>query len=86
MTITADHSNVSILINLVHYYLINRHTVTLTFIGQCPMSNSSELFSYTTNYVQVSCGLNHYFFSYHVHTQTHTHTHARTHTHTHRQT
>ena len=24
------------------------HTVTLTLIGQCPMSNSSELFSYTT--------------------------------------
>ena len=24
------------------------HSVTLTLIGQCPMSNSSELFSYTT--------------------------------------
>ena len=24
------------------------HAVTLTLIGQCPMSNSSELFSYTT--------------------------------------
>ena len=24
------------------------HDVTLTLIGQCPMSNSSELFSYTT--------------------------------------
>ena len=34
--------------------MINRHTqsqlpnMTLTLIGQCPMSNSSELFSYTT--------------------------------------
>ena len=27
---------------------IQSHAVTLTLIGQCPMSNSSELFSYTT--------------------------------------
>ena len=27
---------------------IQSYTVTLTLIGQCPMSNSSELFSYTT--------------------------------------
>ena len=26
------------------------HAVTLTLIGQCPMSNSSELFSYATIY------------------------------------
>ena len=27
---------------------VGSHAVTLTLIGQCPMSNSSELFSYTT--------------------------------------
>ena len=58
------------LINLLYYCLINRHTqsqlpsltvcivvngekfqshaMTLTLIRQCPMSNLSELFSYTT--------------------------------------
>ena len=60
------------------------HTVTLTLIGQCPMSNSSELFSYTTIclsfkwieplFFELSC------------TQTDTHTHTHTHTHTDRQT
>ena len=28
--------------------VVNGHAVTLTLIGQCLMSNSSELFSYTT--------------------------------------
>ena len=37
-------------------------TLTLTFIGQCPMSNSSELFSYTTTQT---------------HTQTHTETYGK---------
>ena len=52
------------------------HAVTLTLIGQCPMSNSSELFS-LLQYVQVSSGFNQ-FLSYHVHT----HTHSPRHTHT----
>ena len=29
-------------------YIIQSHAVTLTLIGQCPMSKSSELFSNTT--------------------------------------
>ena len=49
------------------------HAVTLTLIGQCPMSNSSKLF-HILQYVQVSSGLNHYFLSYCVHTHTDTHT------------
>ena len=53
------------------------HTVTLTLIGQCPMSNSSELF-HILQYVQVSSGLNHYFLSYRVQRQTHRHTHTHT--------
>ena len=28
--------------------VLQGHAMTLTLIGQCPMSNSSELFSYTT--------------------------------------
>ena len=56
------------------------HAVTLTLIGQCPMSNSSELFSNTTTcssfkwieplFFELSC------------TQTHTQTHRHTHTQT----
>ena len=50
------------------------HAVTLTLIGQCPMSNSSELFSYATIsfkwieplFFELSC------------TQTHTHTDRQT--------
>ena len=30
---------------------IQSHTVTLTLVGQCPISNLSELFSYTTMYL-----------------------------------
>ena len=48
------------------------HAVTLTLIVQCPMSNLSELFSYSSGQ------LNHYFFSYRVHRQTHRHTHRQT--------
>ena len=54
------------------------HAMTLTLIGQCPMSNSSELFSYTTIcssfksieplFFELSC------------TQTHTHTDRQTET------
>ena len=56
------------------------HAVTLTLIGQCPMSNSSELFSYTTIcsslkwieplFFELSC----------TQTDTQTHTHTDTHT------
>ena len=60
------------------------HALTLTLIGQCPMSNSSELFSYTTIcssfksteplFFELSC------------TQTHRQTDRRTDGRTHRQT
>ena len=62
------------------------HAMTLTLIGQCPMSNLSELFSYTTIclsfkwIVPLFC----IFLSYRVHR--HTHTHRNTHTQKHRQT
>ena len=56
------------------------HAVTLTLIRQCPMSNSCELFSYTTIgssfkwieplFFELSC------------TQTHRHTHTQTETQT----
>ena len=60
------------------------HAVTMTLIGQCPMSNSSELFSYTTIcssfksieqlFLELSC------------TQTHTQTDRQTDGQTDRQT
>ena len=63
---------------------IKSHAVTLTLIGQCPMSNLSELFSYITIcssfkwieplLFELSC------------TQTHTHTLTHTDRHTHTQT
>ena len=61
------------------------HAVTLTLIGQCPMSNLSELF-HIQQYVQVSNGLNHYFLCYRVHRHTDTHTERQTDTKTHRRT
>ena len=42
-----------------------------------PNVDSSELFLYTTIYVQVSCRLNHYFLSYRVHRQTDRQTHRQ---------
>ena len=57
------------------------HAVTLTLIGQCPMSNSSELFSYTTICSSFK-SIEPLFLSYHVHR----HTHRQTDTHTHRRT
>ena len=49
------------------------HALTSTLIAQCPMSNSSELFSYTTIILRLIDLL---FFSFLVHTHTHTHTHT----------
>ena len=50
--------------------------------GQCPMSNLTELFPYTTTCSdgQVSDGLTHYFFELSC-IDTHTHTHRHTHAH-----
>ena len=46
---------------------------------QCPMLNSSKaIFFVYYNYVLVSSGLNHYFFSYRVHRHKHTHTDTHT--------
>ena len=52
------------------------HAVTLTLIGRCPMSNSSEQFSYTTMCSSFKW-IEPLFFSYHVHRQTHTHTNTQ---------
>ena len=55
--------------------------MTLTLMGHCPISNSSELFSYILQYVQVSNGLNHYFFELsctHIDRQTDTQTDRQT--------
>ena len=46
------------------------HTVTLTLIIQCPMSNCPSYFQ-ILQHVQVSSGLNHYFLSCRVHRHTH---------------
>ena len=52
-------------------------TVTLTLIGQCPMSNSSEDFSYPTIYSNFKI-LDHLFFELScLHTDRQTHTHTR---------
>ena len=58
------------------------HTVILTLIGQCPISNSSELFSYTKKYscfkligllfCELSC-------TQHTHADTQPRIHAETH-------
>ena len=53
------------------------HAVTLTLIGQCPMSNLSELFSYTTICSSFKW-IEPLFLSYRVHRQTHSKTHRRT--------
>ena len=58
-----------------------RKICDLTLTEQCPVSNLSELFSYTT--ICLSLKRIDQFLTYHTHTHTHTHTHARTHTHTH---
>ena len=53
-------------------------TMTLTLIRQCPLSNLSEIFSYTTKYPNFmfrDCLL--------LSDRANTHTHACTHTHTH---
>ena len=50
------------------------HAVTLTLIGKCPMSNSSELFSYTTICSSFK-SIEPLFFSYPVHRQTDRQTH-----------
>ena len=75
---------------LVNGEKFQSHAVTLTLIGQCPMSNSSKLLSYATicSSFKFSSGLNHYFSSYRVHRQTNrqTDTHTHTQTHTHRRT
>ena len=59
---------------------IQNRAVSLTFVQQCPISNLSEIFSYTTcsNFMFLD-----YFLSYHAQN---THAHAHTHTHTHTQT
>ena len=67
------------------------HAVTLTLVRQCPVSNLSEIFSYTTMYsnfmfldrllLELSCKNT----ETRKHTHTHTHT-QHTHTHTHTQT
>ena len=61
------------------------HAVTWALIGQCPMSNLSELFSYT-----IICSsfkwIEPLFFSYRVHRHTHTDRQKLLHRHTHRQT
>ena len=65
------------------------HTVTLTLIGQCPMLDSSELFSYTRICSSFK-SIEPLFFSNRVHRQTDTqtdgHKHRQTDTDTHRQT
>ena len=53
------------------------HAVALTLIGQCPMSNSSELFSYTTICSSLKW-IEPFFFSYRVHRQIGRHTHRHT--------
>ena len=50
--------------------------MTLSLIGQCPMSKSCKLFPYTT---VCSSGLNHYFLVI-LHKDTHTQTHPHTQT------
>ena len=68
------------------------HTVTLTFVRQCPISYLSKIFhNYTTMYsnfmfldqllFKLSCKTH-----THGNTHTHTHTHTQTHTHTHTHT
>ena len=55
----------------------NFHALTLTLIRQYPMSNSSEIFAYTTIYSNFKIN---YFSSYHSYTHKHTHTQKHTHT------
>ena len=58
------------------------HAVTLTLIGNCPMSNLSELFSYYTlicsSFKWIELLLLSCFVDRHTHTQKHTNTHRRT--------
>ena len=74
---------------------IQSHAVTFTLTTQCPMSNLSEIFSYTTIYSSFKW-IEPLFFELscthtrmcthtrtHMHIHTHTHTHMYTHTHTH---
>ena len=49
------------------------HAMTLSLIGQCPMSKSCKIFPYTTVYFELSCTKTH------THTQTHTRTHTDRH-------
>ena len=67
---------------------VQSHAMTLTLVLQCPISNLSEIFSYTTMYLifmfidQLLFELSHT----HTHTRTRTHAHTRTHTHAHTDT
>ena len=45
----AEIKNLTVCI-VVNGEKFQSHAVTLTLIGQCPMSNSSESFSYTTTW------------------------------------
>ena len=69
---------------LVNGEKFQSHAVILTLIGQCPMSNSSELFSYTTICSSVK-SIEPLFFELSC-TQTHTHTDRQTDGRTDRQT
>ena len=70
---------------------IQSRAVTLTLVQQCPISNLSELFSFTTMYLnfmflgqflyELSCTHTHKHTPTHTHTHTHIHTYTHTHTH-----
>ena len=64
---------------------IQSHAVTLTLVRQCPISNFSEIFSYTTMCSNFMF-LDRLLLSYRAKTHTHTNTHMDAHTHTHTHT
>ena len=68
---------------------IQSPTKTLTLIRQYPLSNLSEIFSYTTMYLNFMF-LDRLLFELlcktHTHTDAHTHTHTHAHAHTHTNT
>ena len=57
-------------------------TITLTLIRKFPISNSSELVTYTTTYFNFKILYYLFFVITHIHTCTHTQTHTCTQTHT----
>ena len=68
--------------NVVNGKKFQSHAVTLTLIRQCPMSNSSEDFSYPTIYSNFKI-LGHLFFELScLHTDRQTHRHTDRHTET----